>query len=52
MAIEGVGECEFAQPFQRLGDDQQRHDPAGKEADGIEKAVVTLKGDDAGDAEK
>ena len=51
-AVEGVGEGEAAHPLQRLGDDEERDDPAGEVADRIQEAVVAVEGDHPADAEE
>ena len=52
LAVERVGERVTAQPLDRLGDDEQRHDPAGQVADRVQKAVVAVEGDHPADAEE
>ena len=51
-AVEGVGEGEAPHPLQRLGDDEERDDPAGEVADRIQEAVVAVEGDHPADAEE
>ena len=51
-AVERVGERELAEPLHRLGDDEQRDDPAGQVADRVQEAVVAVEGDHAADAEE
>ena len=50
--VERVGERELAEPLHRLGDDEQRDDPAGEVADRVQEAVVAVEGDHAADAEE
>ena len=50
--VQGVGEGESAQPLERLGDHEQRHDPAGEVADRVEKTVVAVEGDHPADAQE
>ena len=51
-AVEGVGEGELPKRLDRLGDHEQRHDPAGEKSDRIEKPVVAVEGDHPADAEE
>jgi hypothetical protein len=43
--IEGVGEGEPAEALERLGDDEERHDPARQVSDRVEEPVVPVEGD-------
>ena len=52
LGVEGVGEGEFAQALERLGDDKQRDHPSAKKSDGIKKSVVPVKRDHPANAEK
>jgi hypothetical protein len=50
--VQRVGEGEPAEALQRLGDDEERHDPARQVADRVEESVVPIEGDHAADAEE
>ena len=50
--VEGVGEGERPQRFDRLGDHKQGDDPPGQESDRVEKAVEAVEGDHPADAEE
>jgi len=51
-AVEGIGEGEAAQALDRLGDDEQRDDPAGEVADRVEETIVAVPGDHPADTQE
>src|SRR2546425_24299 len=52
LAVQRISEGVLAQPLDRFGDDEQRHDPAGEVADAVKKSVVAEERDHPADAEE
>ena len=50
--VESIGKGELPQRLDRLGDHEQRHDPAGEKSDRVEEAVEAMEGDHPADAEE